>query len=211
MKDPTKVRWFTLLLAIGLLYVGIDNMFFDRIAGGDPLAGIARTLAIVVGVLLSAVSVSLFVVAWRGRSPVTAMNTNSIKGKLLAHVFCSAPGAVVVGLSFERTIKHFDRLYLTVMVLFGVSLISALFWTRREVRRLAASETAKKHAAQFLWSYTFFSMLCVVLGMAVAGFNWFSTDFMQRFNVVFWIIITGVAIYPVRRDAKRLADAAGPS
>jgi hypothetical protein len=211
MKDPTKARWFTLLLAIGLLYVGIDRMFFDRIAGGDALAWIARALAIVVGVLLSAVSVSLFVVAWRGRSPVTAMNAKSIQGKLLAYVFCSAPGAIVVGLSLERTIKHFDRLYLTVLVLFGVALISALFWTRREVRRLAASETAKKHATQYLWSYTFFNMLCLVLGMAVGGFNWFSTNFMQRFNVVFWVIMTGVAIYPVRRDARRLADAAGPS
>jgi hypothetical protein len=57
----------------------------------------------------------------------------------------------------------------------------------------------------------FFSMLCFGLGMAVSGFNWFSTDFMRRFNLVFWITLTGVAIYPVRRDAKRLADAAGPS
>jgi hypothetical protein len=31
------------------------------------------------------------------------------------------------------------------------------------------------------------------------------------FGAVFWSAITGVAIYPVLRDAKWLADAAGPS
>ena len=67
MKDPRKARWFNLLLALGLLYIGIDRMFFDKIAGDDPLARIARTLAIAVGILLSALSVSLFVVAWKGR------------------------------------------------------------------------------------------------------------------------------------------------
>jgi hypothetical protein len=54
-------------------------------------------------------------------------------------------------------------------------------------------------------------MLSLGLGMAVSGFVWFSTDFMRRFNVVFWSALTGVAIYPVLRDAKRLADAVRPS
>jgi len=97
------------------------------------------------------------------------------------------------------------------MVLFGVSLIFDLFWTRREVRRLAASETAKKHATQFLWSCIFFSMVSLGLGMAVSGIVLFSTDFIRMFAAVFWSAITGVAIYPVLRDAKRLADAVGPS
>ena len=97
------------------------------------------------------------------------------------------------------------------MVLFGVSLIFDLFWTRREVRRLATSETAKKHATQFLWSCIFFSMVSLGLGMAMSSFVLFSTDFIRMFGAVFWSAITGVAIYPVLRDAKRLADAAGPS
>jgi len=88
-----------------------------------------------------------------------SMTMNSIKGKLLTHAFCAAPSAFVCGFCLVRTITHFDILYLTVMVLFGVSLIFDLFWTRREVRRLAASETAKKHATQFLWSCIFFSMV----------------------------------------------------
>jgi hypothetical protein len=67
MKDTKKVRWLTLLAALGLLYVGIDRMFFDRIVGSDPLAGIERTLVILVGTLLVAVSISLFVAAWTGR------------------------------------------------------------------------------------------------------------------------------------------------
>jgi hypothetical protein len=177
--------------------------------GGDPLANIEKVLSIVVGCLLSALGISLFVAALTERFPVTAMN--SIKGKLLTHAFCAAPSAFVCGFCLVRTIKHFDILSLTVMVLFGVSLIFDLFWTRREVRRLAASETAKKHATQFLWSCIFFSMLSLGLGMAVSGFVWSSTDFIRIFGAVFWSAITGVAIYPVLRDAKRLADAAGPS
>jgi hypothetical protein len=139
------------------------------------------------------------------------MKTKSIKGKLLAHAFCAAPGALVCGFCLVHTIKHFDSLYLTVMVLFGASLIADLLWTRREVRRLAASEIAKKAATQFLWSCIFFSMLSFGLGMAVSGRNWFSTDFMRGFNELFWSAMTGIATYPVCRDAKRLADAAGSS
>jgi hypothetical protein len=139
------------------------------------------------------------------------MNINSTKGKLLAHAFSAAPSAVVFGFCLVRTTRHFDRFYLAVMVLFGASLIADLLWTRREVRRLAASETAKKAATQFLWSCICFSILSFGLGMAVSGWNWFSADFMQRFNLVFWSAMTGIAIFPVRRDAKRLADAAGPS
>lgn len=208
MKDQTKVRWLTLLAGLGLLFVGIDRIFFDRIVGGDALANIEKVLSIVVGCLLSALGISLFVAALRGRFLVSAMN--SIKGKLLTHAFCAAPSAFVCGFCLVRTIKHFDILYLTVMVLFGVSLIFDLFWTRREVRSLAASETAKKQATQFLWSCLFFGTLSLGLGMAVSGFVWFSTDFIQTLGVVFWSAITGVAIHPVLRDARRLADAAEP-
>ena len=190
MKDPKRVRWLTLLAALGLLYVGIDRMFFDRIVGSDPLARIERTLAILVGTLLVAVSISLFVAAWTGR-PSAAMNTNSFKGKLLAHAF-SAPGAAV-------------------MVLFGASLIADLLWTRREVRRLAASEIAKKAATQFLWSCIFFSMLSLSFGFAVSGLIWYSTDFLRILSAIWFGALTCVGIYPVVRDTKRLADTAAPS
>ena len=209
-KHPNRVQWLTLLVALGLLYVGIDRMFFDKIAGNDPLARIERTLAILVGTLLVALSISLFVAGWRGR-PLSAMNTNSTQGKLLVHAFSAAPGALVFGFCLLRTIKHFERLYLTATVLFGAVLIADLLWTRREVRRLAASEIAKKAATQFLWSCLFFSMLSFGLGMAVSGWNWFSTDFMRGFNLLFWSAMVGIATYPVCRDGKRLADASGPS
>ena len=136
--------------------------------------------------------------------------TNSTKGKLLVHAFSAAPGALVLGFCLVRTIQHFDSLYLAVMALFGACLIADLLWTRREVRRLAASEIAKNAATQFLWSCVFFSMLSFGLGMAVSGWNWFSTDFIRGFNLLFWGAMTGIGIYPVCRDAKRLADAAGP-
>jgi hypothetical protein len=208
-KDSKSGRWLTLLAAVGLLYVAIDRMFFDRVAGHDALATIQRTLAIVVGVLLVAVSISLFIAAWRGR-PLGAMNTSSLKGNLLTYAFCAAPGALVIGFCLVRSIQHFDRLYVIVMGLFGAALIADALWTQREVRRLAVSETAKRAATPFLWSCVFFSMLSFSLGMAISGWNWFSTDFMRSFNLLFWAAMTGIGIYPVHRDAKRLAEAAEP-
>jgi hypothetical protein len=82
---------------------------------------------------------------------------------------------------------------------------------RREVRRLAASETARKHATQFLWSYIFLIMICLVFGMAHLSQTNSDTDFMSRFGVFIWSAITGAVIYLVVRDAKRLGDAVGPS
>ena len=207
MKDLNKIRLLSLLSALGLLYVAIDRVFFDRIVGGDPLSWIQRILTIVVGILLSTVSVSLFVVAWRGRFPVTATNTNSTTQKLLAYAFCAAPSAFLCGVFLVRTIKYSNILDFTVVVLSGASLMFALFWTRRAVRRLVGGEIANKQAGQFLWSCIFFSMLSFMFGMAVAGYVWFSTDFLRKFGVVFWSAMTAVAIYPVRRDAKRLAAA----
>jgi len=63
MKDLKAIRLLNLLPALGLLYVGIDRVFFDKIVGGDPLSWIQRILSIVVGILLGALGVSLFVVA----------------------------------------------------------------------------------------------------------------------------------------------------
>lgn len=210
VKDPKKVRWLTLLAALGLLYAGLDRMFFDSIVGGDPQAWIERTLAILVSTLLIAVSIGLFVVAWTGR-PLTAKNADSIKGKLLAHAFCPAPSAFVFGFFLVRTTKYLDILDFTAVVLFGAPLLFVQFWTRRAVRQLATSETAKKRATQFLWSCIFFSVLSLMVGVAVSGYVWLSTDFLRKFGVVFWSAMTAVAIYPVWRDAKRLADATGPS
>jgi hypothetical protein len=134
------------------------------------------------------------------------MSTNSIRAKLLVDALCAALSALVLGFCLVPIIKHFDSLYLTVMVLFGVSLIADLLWTRREVRRLAA---ANKAATQFLWSCIFFSMLSFGLGIAVSGLNWFGTDFIPAFNLVFWSAMTGIAIYLVWRDAKCLVKAVG--
>jgi hypothetical protein len=211
MKDLKKIRLLSLLTALGLLYVGIDRVFFDKIVGSDPLSWIQRILTIVVGILLGAVSVSVFVVAWRGRFPVTAKNTDSITGKLLAHAFCTGPSAFVFGVFLVRTIKYLNILDFLVVVSSGASLMFVLFWTRRVVRRLATGEIVNKHAGQFLWSCIFFSMLTFTFGMAVSGYIWFGTDFMRGFGVVFWSAMTAVAIFPVRRDAKRLADAVASS
>jgi hypothetical protein len=211
MKDLKAIRLLNLLPALGLLYVGIDRVFFDKIVGGDPLSWIQRILTIVVGILLGALSVSLFVVAWKGRLPLTAKNTNSITEKLLTHAFCAAPSAFVCGVFLIRTIKSVNILDFVVVVLSGAPLLFVLFWTRRAVRPLCTGETATKHASQFLWSCIFFSMLSFMLGMAVSGYVWFSTDFMRSFGLVFWGAMLAVAIYPVRRDAKRLADAVASS
>jgi hypothetical protein len=139
------------------------------------------------------------------------MKMNSVTGKLLVQACCAAIAAFVFGLFLVRTtIKHFD-LYFTVAVLSGVSLMFVLFWTRNAIRRLPTSETTKKNAGQFLWSCIFFSMLSLSFGFAVSGVIWYSADFLRTFSAVWFGALTCVGIYPVLRDAKRLADAAGPS
>ena len=142
---------------------------------------------------------------------VGCMKINSTTWRLFADGCCAALGAFVDGLCLVRTIKHFDSLYITGLVLSGAFLMFVLYWARQAARRLAASETARKSASTFLWSCIFFSMIALSLGMQVSGFVWYGSDFIRRFSVVFWSGITGIAIYPVLRDAKRLADAEGLS
>lgn len=195
MKDPTIFRWVTLIAALVLLYAGIDGMFVDE-----------STRSVLVDTLLIVVGICLVMDAWRDRR-LFAMNTN----KLLVYPFSAAPGAFVVGICLVRTIKHFDTGNLILIVLFAACLFADLFWARREVRRLAASEVAKKSASTFLWSCIFFSMISLSLGIQVAGFLWYGHDYLRRFVLAFLSAITGIGIYPVCRDAKRLAHAAGPS
>jgi len=138
---------------------------------------------------------------------------NSLTGRLFADAACAAVGAFVFGVCLTRSIKHFDSISVTVtvMVLVVGCLIADLFWTRREVRRLAASETARKHGIQFLWSCVFFSMLAFMLGISVSGYLWLGTDWLRRFSLIFSSAMMAIAIYPVLRDAKRLAAAADPT
>jgi uncharacterized membrane-anchored protein len=138
------------------------------------------------------------------------MSTNSTAvRKLFAYAYCVAVGSFVFGLFLVRTIEHFDIRYVTGMVLCGAFLICVLFWTHREVRRSAISETAGKHADQFLWSCIFFSMLSLSFGIAVTALILYSADFTRTFGAVWFGALTCVGIYPVLRDAKRLANAVG--
>jgi hypothetical protein len=115
------------------------------------------------------------------------------------------------GLLLVGTNGHFDNRYFTGMVLCAAFLIFVLFWTRRVVRRLAASEMAREHATQFLWSCIFFSMLSFSFGMTVMGVILYSADFTRTTIAVWFGALTCLGIYPVLRDTKRLADAVGPS
>jgi magnesium-transporting ATPase (P-type) len=139
--------------------------------------------------------------------------TNSLAGKLLVDALWAALVAFVFGLCLGRTsIKQFDSRYFTGMVLSGALLIFALFWTHRAVRPLATakhstSEIAKKSARQFLWSCIFFTVISATFGVAVSGIVWYSSDFIRTFGVVWWAVLTCVAIFCVRRDAKRVTDA----
>jgi hypothetical protein len=209
IKEPKIVRWVTVLAALVLLYDGIDGIFFDRIVDSGALAWIDRTHAILVGTLLITFSISLFAVAWTGQ-PINGMSTGSTSvGKLFSYAYCAAVGAFVIGLFLVRTIMHFDSRYLAAMILSGAFLLCVLFWTRRVGRRFATSEIARKHADQFLWSCIFFSMLSFVFGVAVTALILYSADFTRTFGAVWFGALTCVGIYPVLRDAKRLADAVG--
>jgi hypothetical protein len=139
------------------------------------------------------------------------MKISSTTGKLVIRACCAALGAFVVGLCLGLAITHFDNLYATATILSGGFLIFVLFWTRRAIRRLASSETAKKSASTFLWSCIFFSMLSLSFGIAVSSFVWFSPDLIRGFGLAFYGTLTCVAIYPVHRDAERLANAVEPT
>lgn len=135
---------------------------------------------------------------------------NFSTGKLLVHACCAAISAFVFGLVLVRTtIKGFDSLYFTILVLSGLSLIFVLFRTYGATRWLPAGDAAKKSASQYLWSCVFFSMLSLSFGFALSGLIWYSTDFLRIFNVIWFGALTCVGIYPVVRDTKRVADAAG--
>ena len=140
------------------------------------------------------------------------MSTNSTTfRKLFADAYCAAVGSFVFGLFLVRTIEHFDIRYVAGMVLCAAFLIFVLFSTRHEVRRFAISQRAEKHADQFLWSCIFFSMLSFSFGIAVTALILYSADFTRTFGAVWFGALTCVGIYPLLRDAKRLADAIGPS
>jgi hypothetical protein len=135
----------------------------------------------------------------------------STSGKLLAHALCAAPSAFLCGVFLIRATKYLNILDFTAVALSFASLIFVLLWTRAAVRQLASGEAARKQADQFLWSCVFFSMIAFMFGMAVSGYVFFGTDFLKRFGVIFWGAMTAIAVYPVRRDAKRLAGAARPN
>lgn len=129
-------------------------------------------------------------------------------GKLLAQAFCGAFAALVFGLCLGHTLlKHLDYVYSTGMVLAGIALVLALLWTNHVVRRAAASDASRQNAREFLWSCVFFAMISGMFGLQVAGVSWFRTDFLREFGFVFWGLMALVAIFPVRRDARRVAKA----
>ena len=129
-------------------------------------------------------------------------------GKLMTHAFSGALAAFVFGLCGGHTfIKHFDRVYSPGMALAGVALVFVLFRTRHFMKRFAVSEASLQSARTFLWSCVFFAMISSMFGLQVAGVSWFSADFLRKFGFVFWGLLTGVAIFPVRRDARRVANA----
>jgi hypothetical protein len=140
------------------------------------------------------------------------MKMNSVTGKLVLHACCAAISAFVFGFFLVRTmIKDFDSLDFTLVLLSGFSVMFVLFWTYSAIRRLPTTETAKKNAVQYLWSCIFFSMLSLSFGFTVSGLIWYSPDFVRIFSAIWFGALTCIGIYPVVRDTRRLADAAGPS
>jgi len=134
--------------------------------------------------------------------------SNPMTRKLMVHAFCGAVTACAFGLTLGHIlVRHLDNLFRAGAVLFGGAVVFVLITTHYTVKRFAVSEAARKSARQFLWSCVFFAMLSAMFGLQVAGVSWFSTDFLHKFGFVFWGLMTCVAIFPVRRDARRLANA----
>ena len=125
----------------------------------------------------------------------------------MVHAFCGALAAILFGLSVGHVLStHVGFGLLAVAVLSGAGVVFTIFWTHFAIQRFAVSEAAKKNARQFLWSCVFFAMISAMFGLQVAGVSWFSTDFLRKFGFVFWGLMTCVAIFPVHRDARRLAN-----
>ena len=136
---------------------------------------------------------------------------NSLTRKLLAGACGAAVAAFVLGICTGRALKATQgRVYFSGMAFSGAILICVLLWTGRATRRFATSEEARKRARQFLASCVFFSMLTSTFGIFVSGLIWYSRDFIRIFGAAWFGLLTCVAIFPVHRDAKRLAGA-GPS
>jgi hypothetical protein len=138
---------------------------------------------------------------------------NSIAVKLLVDAFWAALAAFVFGLCAGYTlIKRFDSLSFTGLVLSGALLIFVLFRTRHAVRPLSSARYStgetKKNARQFLASCICFAIITATFGTAASGVVWYARDFIRMFGVVWWAGLTCVAIFCVRRDAKRVADLA---
>ena len=128
--------------------------------------------------------------------------------KVLAYAFCAGAAAFVFGLSCGHLIIRHHRWYVTASgVLGGALLAFVLLWIRHAVWRLASSETAQNSARQFLWSCIFFSMISSPFGAFVSGLIWYSHDIIRIAGAVWFGLLTCIAIYPVRRDAKRLVSA----
>jgi len=126
----------------------------------------------------------------------------------MAHAFCGAAAACAFGLTLGHIlVRQVDNLFLAGAVLSCGAVVFVLITTQYTVKRFAVSEAARRGARQFLWSCVFFAMLSGIFGLQVAGVSWFTTDFLHKFGFVFWGLMTCVAIFPVRRDARRLANA----
>jgi hypothetical protein len=132
---------------------------------------------------------------------------NSVTGKLLADASGAALTALSFGLCVGRTLISQDRLYFTLMALSAALLIFVLLWTSRTALRLVTSEAVEKCAHQFLLSCICFCLLSWTCGLAVSGVVWYSADFIRTFGAAWFGLLTCIAIFPVRRDAKRLNDA----
>ena len=127
----------------------------------------------------------------------------------MAHAICGALSALVLGLSLGRIlIEHRDIAYFGVAGVSGAAVVLSFIRTRHMVERLAASENVRKSARQFVWSCVFFAMISATFGLEASGIPWLPSDFLHKVGFIFWGAMTLVAIFPVGRDARRLASAA---
>ncbi len=121
-----------------------------------------------------------------------ALKTNSMTRTLLAHSFRAALSAFVLGLYLIPAL--------------AVVLVFFLIGTRRMSSRLGDSAAIVTTARQYLWSCIFFCMDALLFGETISGIFWNGTGLI--FIGAIMAALTCVALYPMQRDAKRLAGAA---
>jgi|GEM_PF-1871345 hypothetical protein len=133
-------------------------------------------------------------------------------GKVTADAFYAAFSAFLFGVCLAGTIRQFDSLYFSGALVCGAFAILAVWRTQHAIRRLTTakyttSDSARRSARQLSLFCICFAVSSMTFGAEMTAAVRNSSDVYYSYGAVFWALISGVWIFCVRREARRLASA----